>query len=123
MLLLNAMLRDRVLLVGLSGFTIILGLAILVGIIIFAFGNELASKSPDTDGKLAPYACGEPIPPKKVRLNVENFFIYAVYFMIFDVLGFVLATTVGKPVNMLLPLFYAGVSLISIVVLTATRRQ
>ena len=110
-------------LVGLSGFTIIMGLTILVGIIIFAFGNELASKSPDTDGKLAPYACGEPIPPKKVRLNVENFFIYAVYFMIFDVLGFVLATTVGKPVNMLLPLFYAGVSLISIVVLTATRGQ
>ncbi len=109
-------------LVGLSGFTIIMGLAILVGVIIFAFGNELATKSPDTDGKLAPYACGEPIPPQKVRLNVENFFIYAVYFMIFDVLGFVLATTIGRPVNMLLPIFYAGVSLISIIALTATWR-
>lgn len=110
-------------LVGLSGFSIIIGLAILVGTIIYAYGKVLAPTSPDTEGKLAPYACGEPIPPKKVRLNVENFFIYAVYFMIFDVLGFVLATTVGRPVNMLLPLFYGGVSLISIVILTAMWRQ
>lgn len=110
-------------LAGLSGFTLIMGLSLVVALIIIALGNNYAPKSLDTEGKLAPYACGEPIPPKKVRLNVENFFIYAVYFMIFDVLGFVLATTVGKPVNMLLPLFYAGVSLISIVVLTATRRQ
>ena len=110
-------------LVGLSGFTLIMGLAIAVGFIIFLVGDELAPKSPDTKGKLAPYACGEPIPPTKVRVNVENFFIYAVYFMIFDVLGFVLATTVAKPVNMLIPLFYAGVSLISIVILTAKWRQ
>ncbi|MBN2335767.1 NADH-quinone oxidoreductase subunit A [Candidatus Bathyarchaeota archaeon] len=100
-----------------------MGLALVVGIIIFAFGNELAPKSPDTEGKLAPYACGEPIAPTKVRVNVENFFIYAVYFMIFDVLGFVLATTVAKPVNMFVPLFYAGVSLISIVILTAKWRH
>ena len=110
-------------LVGLSSFALIMVLAIALGLIIFIVGNELAVKSPDTEGKLAPYACGEPIPPTKVRVNVENFFIYAVYFMIFDVLGFVLATTVAKPVNMLLPLFYAGVSLISVVILTAKWRR
>jgi len=111
------------LLVGLSEFTVIMGLALLVGLIIVAFGNELAIKGPDTEGKLAPYACGEPVPATKVRINVENFFIYAVYFMIFDVLGFVLATTVSQPVNLLLPLFYAGTSLVSIVTLTANWRQ
>jgi NADH:ubiquinone oxidoreductase subunit 3 (subunit A) len=81
------------LLEGLTGFTIILVVSIAVALVIMAIGNDLAPKSPDTPGKLAPYACGEDIAPTKVRVNVENFFIYAVYFMIFDVLGFVLATT------------------------------
>ena len=109
-------------LAGLSGFTLILGLALVVAVIIVAFGNDLAPKTPDTEGKLAPYACGEPMQPTKVRVNAENFFIYAVYFMIFDVLGFVLATTIANPVNILLPLFYAGASLISIIVLNAKWR-
>jgi hypothetical protein len=55
-------------------------------------------------------------------VNVENFFIYAVYFMIFDILGFVLVTTLARPANLLLPLFYAGVSLVSIVILNAKWR-
>jgi NADH:ubiquinone oxidoreductase subunit 3 (subunit A) len=100
-----------------------MGLAIIVALFILGVGREISPKSPDTVGKLAPYACGEPVPATKVRMNVENFFIYAVYFMIFDVLGFVLATTIGQPVNLLLPLFYAGASLVSIVILTANWRQ
>ena len=110
-------------LVGLSGFAIVMGLALLVSLIIMAFGNELAAKSPDTEGKLAPYACGEPLPAAKVRLNVENFFIYAVYFMIFDVLGFILATTISQPINLLLPLVYAGASLFSIAILIFSWRH
>jgi NADH:ubiquinone oxidoreductase subunit 3 (subunit A) len=111
------------LLVGLSGFTIIMVLALAVALIIMAVGNDIAAKSPDSEGKLAPYACGEPVPATKVRMNVENFFIYAVYFMIFDILGFVLATTIARPVNLLLPLYYAGASIVSIVILTANWRQ
>jgi NADH:ubiquinone oxidoreductase subunit 3 (subunit A) len=110
------------LLVGLSGFLLVLVISIIVAMIIAAFGNNLAAKSPDTPGKLDSYACGEPVSPTKIRLNAENFFIYAVYFMVFDVLGFVLATTLARPVNMLLPLFYAGASLISIFVLNAMWR-
>ena len=110
-------------LVGLSGFTVIMGLAFAVALVIMAVGKDIAAKSPDTLGKLASYACGEPVPATKVRMNVENFFIYAVYFMIFDVLGFVLATTIARPVNLLLPLYYAGASIVSIVILTANWRQ
>jgi len=111
------------LLAGLSGFALIVALSLVVALIIVAFGNELAPRSPDTEGKLAPYACGEPVQPTKVRVNTENFFIYAVYFMIFDVLGFVLVTSFANPVNILLPLFYAGASLISIVILNAKWRM
>ena len=110
-------------LVGLSGFTLIMGLAFAVAIILMGIGNEVGAKSPDTLGKLAPYACGEPVPATKVRMNVENFFVYAVYFMIFDVLGFVLATTIAKPVNLLLPLYYAGASLVSIGILITSWRK
>ncbi|MBD3205051.1 hypothetical protein GF319_01755 [Candidatus Bathyarchaeota archaeon] len=122
MLQLNAMLRDQGLLVGLSSFTIIMGLAIFIGLIIVAIGNEIAPKSEYNAEKLAPYACGEPLQPRRIRVNVENFFIYAVYFMIFDILGFVLVTTLARPANLLLPLFYAGVSLVSIVILNAKWR-
>lgn len=110
-------------LIGLSGFTVIMGLAFMVGVVIIAFGNKFAAKSPDTEGKLAPYACGEPLPATKIRLNVENFFIYAVYFMIFDVLGFILATTLSQPINLIIPLVYAGTSLFSIGILVFSWRQ
>ena len=109
-------------LAGLSGFAFVVGLSLVVGLIIVVLGNDYAPKSADTEGKLAPYACGEPVQPTKVRVNAENFFIYAVYFMIFDVLGFVLATTIASPVNILLPLFYAGAGLISIVILNVEWR-
>ena len=108
---------------GLTGFTLILVVAIVVALVILAVGNDLAPKSPDTPGKLAPYDCGEDIPPTKVRVNVENFFIYAVYFMIFDVLGFVLATTLARPANTMLPLAYAAASLVSIAILTTRWRK
>ena len=103
---------------GLTGFTLVLVVAVIVALIILAIGNDLAPRSPDTAGKLAPYACGEDIPPTKVRVNVENFFVYAVYFMIFDVLGFVLATTLARPMNVMLPIAYAAASLVSIVILS-----
>jgi len=107
---------------GLSGFAIILALAVVVALVIMAISNDLAPKGVDSPGKLAPYACGEDVQPAKVRLNVENFFIYTVYFMIFDVLGFVMATTIARPTNVMLPLAYAAASLISIVILTAKWR-
>jgi NADH:ubiquinone oxidoreductase subunit 3 (subunit A) len=110
------------LLEGLTGFTLVIIVALVVALVILAIGNNLAPRSPDTAGKLAPYACGEDIPPTKVRVNVENFFVYAVYFMIFDVLGFVLATTLARPMNVMLPIMYAAASLVSIVILTVKWR-
>jgi len=111
------------LLEGLTGFVMILVVAVVVALVIMAIGNEIAPKSPDTPGKLAPYACGEDVTPTKVRVNVENFFVYAVYFMIFDVLGFVLVTTLARPANVMLPLAYAGASLVSVAILTVKWRK
>ena len=108
---------------GLTGFALILVLAVAVALIIMAIGNDLAPRSPDTAGKLAPYACGEDITPQKVMVNVERFFLFAVFFMIFDVLGFVLATTLARPDNIGIPLAYAASSLVSVAVLSANWRK
>lgn len=110
-------------LMGLAGFTVIVGLALLVSLFLLGAGREFSAKSPDTEGKLAPYACGEPIPAAKVRLNMENFFIYAVFFMIFDVLGFVVVTSMHNPGSPLLPLFYVGTSLVSVLALNTLWRS
>lgn len=108
---------------GLTGFAIILSASIVVALILLLIGNDLAPKGQDTPGKLAPYACGEDVAPTKIRVNIQQFFIYAVYFMIFDVLGFVLAMTLAKPTNIIVPLAYAAASLVSISILSAKWRK
>lgn len=106
---------------GLTGFTLVTLISIIIALIILAVGNNVAAKGEDTPGKLAPYACGEDLPAESVMVNVERFFIYAVYFMIFDILAFVLATTVSRPTNVLVPTLFAGASLLSILVLNLRR--
>lgn len=108
---------------GLTGFALIMAVAVAVALVIMAIGNDLGPKSPDTPGKLAPYACGEDVMPQKVRVNVERFFLYAVYFMIFDVLGFVLVTTLARPDSIWVPLTYAASSLVSLAVLSTSWRK
>lgn len=107
---------------GLTSFAILLAFAVLLALIILEIGKQIAPKGEDSPGKLAPYACGEDVPAEKVRLNLENFFIYAVFFMIFDVLGFVMVTTLARPSGTLLPLFYAGASLVSVAILAVRWR-
>ena len=104
---------------GLSDFVVLLAVSIGVALIVLWIGNEIAPKGKDTPGKLAPYACGEDFPAMNIRMNVENFFIYAVYFMIFDVLGFVMVTTLAGTVYPVIPVLYGLASLVSIVVLNA----
>ena len=104
---------------GLSDFVVLLAISVGVAFIVLWIGNEIAPKGKDTPGKLAPYACGEDFPAINIRINVDNFFIYAVYFMIFDVLGFVMVTTLGGTVYPIIPVLFGLASLISIMVLNS----
>ena len=104
---------------GLTDFVVLLAISMGVAFIILWIGNDIAPKGKDTPGKLAPYACGEAFPAMNIRMNVENFFIYAVYFMIFDVLGFVMVTTLAGTVYPIIPVLYGLASLVSIMVLNA----
>ena len=90
-------------------------MALIISLIFYWLGGRIAPRVAKSKGKLAPYACGEDFPAEKLQLNVESFFVYAVYFMIFDILAFILATSFVNPG--IVPAFYAIITLFAVVVL------
>lgn len=77
-------------------FPLIFGFSILTALFIYWIGGRISRRSSfknHNDDKTAPYACGEDLPAEEFKVDLERFFIFAVYFMIFDVLAFVLATS------------------------------
>ena len=71
-------------------------------------------------GKSAPYACGEDLPAEELKVNLERFFVFAVYFLIFDVLAFILATSFAA--SSLLPAVYCLVVLMAVAALLSSGR-
>lgn len=68
--------------------------ALLVSSFLYIVGLKIAPKVKKTkrpSGKLAPYACGEDMPAMKFQVNIQRFFLYVTYFMIFDISAFMLA--------------------------------
>lgn len=74
-------------------FTVSLGLSISL----YLIGAAISPKTTKTKGKLAPYACGEELPPQKFQVNIRSFFLYVTYFMIFDISAFLLAMSFSAP--------------------------
>ena len=95
-------------------------LSLVIGLIFYGISNRIAPKGKKTPGKLAPYACGEDVPPIRLQVNVERFFLYAVFFMIFDILAVVMATSLARPG--ILPAIYALIVLSSVVLLVPLAR-
>jgi len=98
-------------------------LSILAGLTIYLVGWIVAAKGEKTVGKVAPYACGEDLPPRKFQVNVEEFLIYAVYFLIFDILAFTLATSLSTPPPSYFPAVYTLIVLMAVVILIPLRRR
>lgn len=65
--------------------------ALVIGAILYVIGSLVAPKSEKAADKLAPYACGEDMPPRKFQVDLRRFFLYVTYFMIFDISAFMLA--------------------------------
>ena len=104
----------------LTSLPLIFALSLLVGLIFYAISVRVAPKGEKTPGKLAPYACGEDLPPLRLQVNVERFFLYAVFFMIFDILAVVLATSLARPG--ILPAIFALIVLGSVMLLVPLAR-
>lgn len=101
-------------------FPLIVVLAFLVSLALYAGGYALAPKVQATVGKLTAYACGEEFRAMKHQVDVKNFFLYVAYFMVFDVSAFFLATSYGN--RGVLPLIFITIILLSIVSLIPWRR-
>ena len=95
-------------------------LSIILGVALYLIGSLIAPKARKTAETLAPYACGEDLPAEKLQVNAEEFFIYATYFMIFDIVAFMLATSLGKPG--FFPILFSIIILIASLVLFQVRR-
>ena len=87
----------------------------MVALGIYWAGGRLKAKGEVTKGKEEAYACGEDIPGVKSKVNVQSFFMYAFYFMIFDILAFMLVTSFGTAG--IYATLYAGIVLIAMVIL------
>jgi len=81
----------------------------------------IGAKGEKTEGKVAPYACGEDLLPLKLQVNAERFLIYAVYFLVFDILAFILATSLNTPGPF--PAIYALIVLMAVVILLPLLRR
>jgi NADH:ubiquinone oxidoreductase subunit 3 (subunit A) len=72
-------------------------LSLLIALILYLVGKKVGAKGKQSTDKVVPYTGGEDLPARKLQVDVERFLIYAVYFLIFDILAFTLATSLNTP--------------------------
>lgn len=94
-------------------------LPLLTAMVIYWIGGKVSAKGKATVDKMLAYACGEKLQGRKIQINFERFFIYAVYFMVFDVLAFIIATSMSF--HGWLPMLYILIVAVSIIPLTHGR--
>jgi NADH:ubiquinone oxidoreductase subunit 3 (subunit A) len=101
---------------------LIFGVSLIAAIVIYLIGGRISAKgTPNLPGKTEPYACGEDTPLEEVKVGLERFLTFAVYFLIFDIFAFVMVTSfyiVG-----LMPIIYALIVLMSVAMLVFGRKR
>jgi len=99
---------------GASLLLIVFAIALLLTILIYLLGGKYSAKGRKSEDKLSPYSCGEDLPYEgELRVNLERFFIYAVYFLIFDVIAFTLV--ISFKISPIHAVSYALITLISLI--------
>jgi NADH:ubiquinone oxidoreductase subunit 3 (subunit A) len=96
-------------------------LTFVVGLLLYLTGECIKTRGERSTDKLMPYACGEKLPARRLQINVENFLVYAIYFLVFDILAFVLATSFTTPGYF--PALYSLIVLMAIVLLLPLLRR
>jgi NADH:ubiquinone oxidoreductase subunit 3 (subunit A) len=100
----------------------IFGVAILAALAIYWLGGKISPKNvAQSVGKTAPYACGEDLPAEENKVDLERFLVFAVYFLIFDVFAFLMATSFYA--TGFVPVVYSLIVLISVAMLILSRRH
>jgi NADH:ubiquinone oxidoreductase subunit 3 (subunit A) len=97
-------------------------LSILVGVLLYGIGYIVAPKRKRTRrSQRESYSCGEHLLSRKFQIKNERFFIYTVFFMIFDVSAFLLA--LSSTADALYALMFCATLVLSIFTLHVIRRR
>ncbi|MFX0167785.1 MAG: NADH-quinone oxidoreductase subunit A [Candidatus Hodarchaeota archaeon] len=94
-------------------FLLAFGIMLIIVLLLYWIGRRLAPSNP-TKEKTTTYACGEDLPAIKAQFHTQ-LLRYAVYFTIFDIIAFILATSMG--VLGWVPIIYLLVAFIAILIL------
>ncbi|MHA1770886.1 MAG: NADH-quinone oxidoreductase subunit A [Candidatus Thorarchaeota archaeon] len=79
------------------GFILVLGLSSLFAGVLLLLGRSVAPPARQTGAAVEAYACGEPsFLGGKVQFHLQ-LFNYALYFMLFDIIGFMLFLSWSNP--------------------------
>jgi NADH:ubiquinone oxidoreductase subunit 3 (subunit A) len=79
-----------------SGFIIVIIMSLVFAAVLLQIGRSTAPPARQTGEGLEAYACGEDLEGGKVQFNLE-LFNFAMYFMLFDIIGFVLFLIWSNP--------------------------
>jgi NADH:ubiquinone oxidoreductase subunit 3 (subunit A) len=81
----------------LIGFTLVIVLSLVFAAVILLIGRAVAPQARLFGGAVESYACGEPtFLGGKIQFNLE-LFNYALFFMLFDIVGFILFLSWANP--------------------------
>jgi len=92
--------------------------AFLVSSILYIIGLKISPKVKDINkksGKFSSYACGEDLSAKKFQVNIQRFFLYVTYFMIFDISAFMLGLSFN--VRGIYPILFSAVIALSLLMI------
>lgn len=98
---------------GVGWFLAAFGVMLLIVLIMYWIGKRIAPSNP-TKEKTTTYACGENLPAVKAQFH-SQLLRYAVYFTIFDIVAFILATSMG--VLGWVPIIYLLIAFVAILIL------
>ena len=88
-------------------------------VVLWAWGKRVAPPARKEGEAVTSYACGEEQSVIRTQFRI-NWFYYAVYFMIFDIIAFILAMgafTLGTYPAVLATVLYGVVSIVAVVML------
>lgn len=102
-------------------------LALLISALLYVIGSKIApqtKKPKKTSAKIQPYACGEAMPARRFQVDIQRFFLYVTFFMIFDISAFILALSFnGGTIYPILFVASVAASLLTIIPVIGRKRE
>ena len=91
----------------------------VVVVLLFWIGGKIGAKGTKTPGKLAPYTGGENLLDVELQVDVERFFMYALFFLIFDAFAFLLTLSFAQPG--IYPVIFIAITLLAVIIMIPLR--